>query len=305
MKYIKPFLTYEQQADRLIALGMQGDRTKIINCLRTVSYYRLSGYWYPFRKQDPADPDQKLSEFNSDASIDVIWERYVFDRRLRLLVMDAIERIEVDARSRLTYFHAERYGPFGYVNDRSTLPKLTAEDRSRLLDGLRRQFRDSREDFVVHFRDKYGHDHPDLPIWVACELMSFGDLFTLYRGCDPVIQKAFADQYNIPDAVCLSWLRALNTLRNICAHHSRLWNRVHGPIPSIPTRDPLWNHPTPIPNNRVFCILTICRYLLSIIAPGSDWTDRLKGLLAEYPNVPRKGMGLIPDWELHPVWKLE
>lgn len=302
MQFTKPFLTYEQQADRLISLGMQGDRSKIISCLRNVSYFRLSGYWYPFRKQDPSNSRQKLSEFYPTASIDLIWERYVFDRRLRLLLMDAIERIEVDARSRLTYFHAERHGPFGYADESSTLPSLSTEDRDRLLEGLRKQAESSKKEiFVAHFRDKYGSEHPDLPIWVACELMTFGHLFTFYRGCAPEVQKELASQYNIQDAVCLSWLKTLNTIRNICAHHSRLWNRVHGLKPSIPSKDPLWTSPQ-IPNDRVFCILTICRYLLSIIAPENDWTDRLKALLAEYPRIPRDGLGLIPGWESHPVW---
>jgi len=91
LKFTKPFPTYEQQADRLLQLGLTGDRSKIIERLQSVSYYRLSGYCYPDRKPDPASPKQKLSEFFPDASIDEVWDRYVFDRRLRLLVMDSID----------------------------------------------------------------------------------------------------------------------------------------------------------------------------------------------------------------------
>ena len=304
MKFTKPFLTYEQQAEHLILHGLTGDRTKIVERLQSVSYYRLSGCWYPDRKPDPTNPRQKLSQFFPDASIDVVWDRYVFDRRLRLLVMDAIERIEVDARTRLAYLHASKHGPFGYADDLSTLPTLSQPDRTRFLENLGRQANSSQEDFVVHFRSKYGSDHHDLPIWVACELMSFGDLFTFYRGCAPSMQKDFSAQYKITDAVCKSWLGTLNTIRNICAHHSRLWNRVLGVKPLIPNKNPLWNKPTPIPNHRVFAVLTICRYLLNIISPGSDWTDRFKELLADYPDIPRAGLGLIPDWEKHPLWTL-
>lgn len=133
LNFTKPFLTYEQQADRLIHLGLTGDRAKTIERLQSVSYYRLSGYWYPDRQLDPVNPKQKLSEFFPNASIDVVWDRYVFDRRLRLLVMDAIERIEVDARNRLAYLHASKQGPFGYADDLSTLPNLSHLDRSRFL----------------------------------------------------------------------------------------------------------------------------------------------------------------------------
>ena len=310
MKFTKSFLTYEQQADRLIRLGLTGDLSKIIERLQSVSYYRLSGYWYPDRKPDPASPKQKLSEFFPDASIDEVWDRYVFDRRLRLLVMDAIERIEVDARNRLAYLHASKHGPFGYADDPQTLPKLLIPDRHHpsklertiLIENLRQQAKSSHEDFVKHFQAKYGKDHIDLPIWVACELMSFGNLFTFYRGCESSIQKDFSAQYKIQDAVCLSWLRSLNTIRNICAHHSRLWNRVLDTKPSMPHKDPLWRER--IPNDRVFAVLTICRYLLSIISPGNEWTNRFKELLADYPDIPRAGLGLIPDWDQHPLWML-
>ncbi|MBY0458748.1 MAG: Abi family protein, partial [Gemmataceae bacterium] len=216
--------------------------------------------------------------------------------------MDAIERIEVDARTRLAYLHAERHGPFGYGDDPATLPGLRPTDRTQFLDYFRRELANNREEFVVHFRTKYGADHHDLPVWVACELMTFGNLFTFYRGCSTDIQKQLARRYAIQDIVCRSWLQALNTVRNICAHHARLWNRVLGVRPMIPNKDRRWNVPVPIPNDRVFAVLTICRHLLGIIAPGSEWTDRFKGLLAGYPDVPRPGLGLIPGWDRHPLW---
>ena len=104
--------------------------------------------------------------------------------------------------------------------------------------------------------------------------------------------------------MCESWLRTLNVVRNICAHHARLWNRVLGVRSMIPSKNknPLWNDPFTIPNDRVFGVLTICRHCLGIIAPGSDWGDRFKELLNDYPDIPRLGLGLIPDWDKHPLW---
>ena len=302
MKYTKPFLSYDQQADKLIARGLQGDRDVLIDHLQAVNYYRLSGYWYPFRKPDPAIHGHKLDDFFPDASVSKVWDRYVFDRRLRLLVMDALERIEIDARTRLAYLHSELHGPFGYADDAATLPNLSPYDRTRFLDYFRKEFADSDEEYVVHFRAKYGSHHNDLPIWIATELMTFGTLFTFYRGCEGSIQKQLASRYQIKDVVCRSWLKTLNTIRNICAHHARLWNRVLGVKPMIPHKDLRWNSPVPIPNDRVFCVLTICRHCLSVISPGNDWTDRLKELLADHPDIPRPGLGLIVGWEKLPLW---
>ena len=87
MKYTKPALTFEQQADLLLTRGMTGDRAAVIQRLRVVNYYRLSGYWFPYRRLDDS--------FEPGTTFDTVWQHYVFDRRLRLLVMDAVERMEV------------------------------------------------------------------------------------------------------------------------------------------------------------------------------------------------------------------
>lgn len=311
MKFSKPFLTLEEQADLLISRGMQGDRAQLLSHLNCVSYFRLSGYWYPFRKTDLVNPRRKLDDFAPDATVERVWDRYVFDRRLRLLMMDALERIEVDARTRLAYLHAERHGPFGYANDPATLPGLSVQERTKFLDYFREQMTTSREDFVEHFRVRYGSDHNDLPIWVASELMTFGTLFTFFRACKPDIQKELARRYGVSDSVCLSWLKTLNTVRNICAHHARLWNRVLGVKPMIPNKDVNWRYEIdtaagkqvlPLPNDRVFSVLTICRHCLKVIAPGNSWTERFKTILAEHHDIPGQGLGMIPDWDKHPLW---
>jgi abortive infection bacteriophage resistance protein len=310
LKFSKPFISYEAQADKLISRGLQGDRTVIIDHLQSVSYYRLSGYWYPFRQMHPSGKG-RLDKFVPDATIDKVWDRYIFDRRLRLLVMDALERIEIDARTRLAYLHAERHGPFGYADDPTTLPGLNLNDRTKFLEYFREQLSKSSEDFVEHFRNKYGSDHNDLPIWVACELMTFGNLFTFFRGCKADIQKEVARRYGVSDVVCESWLRSLNTIRNICAHHARLWNRELGTKPMIPNKDPKWRYETAtasgpqtlsLPNHRVFAILTICRVCLEVIASGNSWTERLHRLIKDHPLVPIAGLGMVPDWSKHPLW---
>jgi abortive infection bacteriophage resistance protein len=81
-----------------------------------VNYYRLSGYWYPFRNPDDT--------FKAGTTFEAVWRRYVFDRRLRLLVMDAVERLEVAVRSQLAYHHAHQHGPFAYASEIASLPKL-------------------------------------------------------------------------------------------------------------------------------------------------------------------------------------
>lgn len=124
MKYAKAALTFEQQAGKLLGRGLVADRSALINRLKAVNYYRLSGYLYPFRNPDDT--------FRSGTTLDAVWQRYTFDRQLRLLALDGIERVEVCVRTALVYHHAHKHGPFGYTVP-ANLPKLPAHRFGRFL----------------------------------------------------------------------------------------------------------------------------------------------------------------------------
>ena len=123
MKYDKPPLTYDQQADLLLRRGLTADRDELVSRLRSVSYYRLSGYWYPFRLADDS--------FRPGTTFETVWRRYRFDRRLRLLALDAIERVEVRIRTELVYVLAHAQGPFGYCASSNQLPEVAGGDNLR------------------------------------------------------------------------------------------------------------------------------------------------------------------------------
>jgi abortive infection bacteriophage resistance protein len=301
MRYLKPALSFEDQADLLIARGMVGDRALMINRLAVVNYYRLSGYCYPFR--DRSDP--KGEAFKTGTTFDEVWGRYVFDRRLRLMVMDAVERFEVSVRALLAYHHSHAHGPFAYFEDVASLPKLNAERRKDFIRDVRAEMqRSSREPFVRHFRATYSSHHQQLPLWMATEVMSFGTVLTLFRGASNAVKTKVSTAYGMPPEVFDTWLLAVAAVRNICAHHSRLWNRILGVKPWIPKKDsyPDWHEPVEIKNDRVFSILTICQYCLTQVAPQSNWKDRVKDLIVKSPAIPLADMGFPSDWQKSPLW---
>ena len=296
MDYTKPALTFDEQADLLLGRGLIGERAELLSRLRSVSYYRLSGYWYPFRLPDET--------FRAVTTLTTVWSRYTFDRRFRLLVMDAIERVEICLRTELVYRLAQEQGAFGYA-DSAGLPNLSEEKYQRFIARVCEDYERSSEVFVKHFRATYGTDHPFPPYWMITELMTFGTLLTLFRGSPAPIKKDIAARFGVTDKVFDSWLGALNVVRNVCAHHGRLWNRTLGFKPAIPAKDPQWRQPVRIPDDRVFGILTILKYLLDDIAPQSGWTDRLEALHAEYPRVPMRSMGYPDDWRDSPIWAVK
>lgn len=297
MKYEKPALSFEQQADLLLSRGMIAERSALVDRLAAVSYYRLSAYWYTFRDTVAAD-DRLLP----GTTLDMIWDRYVFDRQLRIIVMDAVERVEVAIRTQLVNRHTTTHSPFSYL-DRATLPGISVEAHRDLLSKIRNEARKSKDDFVVHYFAKYTSE-VDLPLWMACELMTFGSLLTLFTGVSTRMKKDIAHHYGVPVPVLGSWLKALNQVRNACAHHARLWNRQFGVRAIVPEKetDPVWHELVEVEGDRLFTILTILHYLLRQVAPKSRWKDRLVALFAQHPSVPLRFMGFPENWQECPLW---
>lgn len=310
MKYTKPATTFEEQADQLLKRGMIGDRATMIARLSFVNYYRLSAYWWPFRKLGKT-PLERLDDFVDGAEFVVAWDHYVFDQRLRVLVMEAIERIEVATRTQLAYHHAHTWTPDAYATNLKSLPRLTsgsvADPRSHaaFLEKLQANLRqNSDKPFVRHFKNKYTTSL-HLPIWMAVELMSLGNVTTMYQGCDDAVRDLVATNVaNVSNAIFGSWLLTLLNVRNICAHHGRLWNRKLAKIPAIPAYKvrPEWYQPH-FDSTKVYAALTICNYLLGIVTGGlSTWGKRIVALLGEHPRVPMADMGFPVKWLDSPLW---
>jgi abortive infection bacteriophage resistance protein len=307
VKYTKPPLTFEAQADLLISRGMGGDRDLMIARLTATNYYRLSGYWHPFREPNPTDTRSPLDTFKPGTTFEQVWSRYLFDRRLRLLVMDAVERIEVGIGTQLTYLHAHDHGPFAYATEPASMPKLDADQFAEFVGRVREEVDRSKDVFANHFRLKYGDCHDFLPAWMLAEVMTFGTMLNFYRGTSRKVKQGVATQFGLPEPVFDSWLLTLNAVRNICAHHGRLWNRELGVKPFIPRINeyPMWHTPVKVNNNRLFSVLTICKWSLDRIAPQSSWPSRVRSLIATSPDIPLASMGFPINWSESSIWKFD
>ena len=295
MEYTKPFLTFEQQADQLIDRGMNCDRCILIEHLKDIGYYRLSGYWHVYKRED--------NTFEPDTEFEKVWNLYTFDRQFRLVVLDAIERVEVYFRTQLAYKLAEQSGPFGFL-DNENLPRLSVDRYEKFIRKSTDAIERSREPFIIHFKAQYGDSHALPPYWMLVNTMDFGMMLTLYRGASVEIRNSISGELGVSSRVLDSWLVTLNTVRNICAHHGRLWNRTLGTAPMIPNRenDNRWHEPIEIHSDRVFCVLTILSYLLLKVAPETKWRTRLFNLISQYPDLDTRKMGFPTNWRESPFW---
>lgn len=317
MSYSKSWKSYSDQLDQLIDRGMVvTDRILALDYLKRIGYYRLSGYWFAFRERSGAlclldeysrKPKKVREErivldiFRSGTTFQNAVDLYVFDKQLRLLVMDALERVEVALRVDVSHTLG-RFDRFAYLK-----PELFHAEFSVKLDknsGVTRHHEwlgkhaqligRSKEEFVQHNRGKYGLP---LAIWVACEVWDFGTLSTLFNGMREAEQDAIALRYGVGNGrVFATWLRSLNYLRNVCAHHSRLWNRNIVDQPKLPpSTKQAWVTPFEADARvraRCFLLLKITRHLLGVINPRSHWPERMKAHLLAFPDLSHLSMNL-------------
>jgi abortive infection bacteriophage resistance protein len=214
MRYTKIALTFADQVRLLESRNLiVADRAAAEEALSHISYYRLSAYFRPFRI--------KNSEEFDGASFADVMALYRFDKELRSLIDDALETIEIHFRTRLTYHLALAGGAFAHTNPAFFMPMF---DHTGCLAKIQELEGPASDKFVSHFRTKY-HEEQHLPVWMATELMSFGTISHVYGALTLNLKNAIVDGFDIHYSILTNWMHTLSYIRNICAHHGRLWNR--------------------------------------------------------------------------------
>jgi abortive infection bacteriophage resistance protein len=296
--YTKPALPVADQINRLIGHGMTiADRALAEHCLQHISYYRLSAYWLPFEfPKGQAGP-----RFRPGTTFENVLELYEFDRKLRLLVLDAIERIEVAVRGSWAYQLAMLGGAFGYVDAAHYADPQKFADNCAKLD---REVTRSKDTFIRHYKATYsGPIRP--PVWMAAQLLSFGLLSQWYKALkEPRVRQSVANPFAIDERIFVTFVHQLAIVRNICAHHGRLWNRQLDVGYTLPRSQPLELAATVNRNlpKRLYNTLAMLQHLLTRAEPGNDWGARLKVLMATLPAGRSQEMGFPPDWLDRKLW---
>lgn len=316
MTNLKPWLPMADQLAQLKGRGLLVDNDDAaLDYLARIGYYRLSGYWYPLRMIDTEASKQlrrpiRTDRFLPDSHFEDVVRLYVFDKKLRLLALDALERIELAVRVDVAHLLGELH-PCAYEVPECLHGNFAKKVKPRgkhqgktehqvWLEKHQTMVRRSRgEPFIEHYLNKYDGK---LPIWVAIEVWDFGLLSRLFSGMRHNDKDRIAHKYGLNQGrVLQTWLRSLNFIRNVSAHHSRLWNInvvEQSPLPSG------WPH---MNNARPFMYFGVMQHLMNIICPNSSWGERVAGLLRDFP-VSRNGalsiddLGVCEDWER---WLLE
>jgi abortive infection bacteriophage resistance protein len=327
-EYQKPWLSVPEQIERLAERGVDvGDRDETSSLLNAVGYYRLTGYLYPFRASEwVAGPDGQdelviLSDYRTGTSIAAAGALIDFDRQLRTLVLDGTERIEVSLRTSVGHLLGE-VSAYAHRDPANFGPDFTAQgidpqtgDRSpskldQWIERVEQRQNSSDEAFVAHFRDHYDNK---MPIWALTEIMEFGHLSRLYAGLNNPLATKIAQWYGVPSKrVMASWIASLNYVRNVAAHHARLFNRKLVVAPkrssrgSIPVLDHLSDHDSAKARFGMYNALAVMAYLIGVIDPGCDWSGRVAELILRFPSsglISTESLGAPADWNKLALWE--
>lgn len=293
--YTKHLISFEDQVALLKDRGMSvEDEDKALHILQNVSYYRLSGYWYPLIG------DKQNHVFKPGATFDTVFAIYKFDSKLRKLIITELEKIEVAVRTQIVHILSQQYDGYWFMN---VALFTNPTKHAKALVKIAEEYNRSDEEFVTAFKNKYSNPFP--PSWMTMEITSFGSLSILYSNLRPgKTKREIANYFGLPDTVLESWLHSIVYLRNICAHHCRLWNRVLSVRPLMP-RSPKKHfiQDKTVSNKRTYFILCMIIYMLNTVNPKHSFIGRFKKLLAEYPNIDVKAMGFPANWENDPLWR--
>jgi abortive infection bacteriophage resistance protein len=292
--YVKPFISYQTQIELLRQRGLKfDDEAKALHLLKTIGYYRFSGYWYPFLT------DKQQVVFKPDATFDAAFNLYKFDMELRKLILRELEKIEIAVRTQMSYSLSMAHGPFWMEDE--TLFVNPVKYRATL-DKINMELKRSDEDFIIAFAAKYSNPLP--PSFMTLEIASFGILSKLYGNLKSgLLRREIAQAFGLTDNLFASWLHGLTYIRNICAHHARLWNRLLQIQPLFPRRvKHKWISTEGLSNRHVYYIMSMIIYFLNTINPGHTFIQKIDSLLKKYPNVDVRAMGFPSDWRSESLW---
>jgi len=291
----KPPLTYAQQIRQLKDRGLSiNNDEKALHLLQSISYYRLSGYWYPLLK------DKQNHIFKENAEFTTVFKLYCFDRELRKLVLSELEKIEIAVRAKMIYILSHRHGAFWFSNPSIFRNPVKHADS---ITKIGQEYSRSDEEFIKAFDSKYSDLLP--PSWISIEITSFGTLSMLYSNLLPGKEKReISGYFGVSDSVFQTWLHSIVYLRNICAHHSRLWNRSMSIRPQFPKKThKQWIDMNHVQNNKIYFMLSMIQYLLQTVNPKSAFSIKLRTILRKYENIDIRAMNFPAHWESELLWK--
>lgn len=214
---MKPFTSFTEQLNKLKTRNMKITNTsQALMVLKEENYYRLSGYFKLFTKNGSDD-------FVDNFSFRKLLKIYNFDSELRIILDKYLAKIEINARTRIAYNLAKSSSPISYL-DSNTFDKIDYFN-----DFIKNKEKEIKHNLRNPMINRYNTQ--DLPIWVLVEILSFGCLSRMFANLKSIYKTAITHSPDYKKSYFNSQYENLlliaSNLRNICAHHSRLYGKKY------------------------------------------------------------------------------
>lgn len=278
--YTKPHALPRDWVTHLLGCGLIVPRRSFAEKqIMLIGYHRLRIYFLSRRNlHAPGKPFITGTTFNDILKI------YKFDAQLRAVCFDACGKFELLFRNSIAEALSNTHGSHPYFELTAYKGQAERRDGLKMLSALYAASKDPR---ARHYLDTY--QTPLLPpIWTMKEFLTFGASERFFSLLSGSIRNQVAREFGLPNVQAFeSWIRCLVDLRNICAHHDRLFNRsmqkqpIHLKRAAIPTA----------PVNKVKAILECLDWMVRHRGMESDVTNRAAHLLNRCPMVQPSELG--------------
>lgn len=287
--YTKPSMSPAQLVQQLKQRGLViPDEARAQLYLDNIGYYRLSAYMFPFLSEP-----KTAHQYKPGTTFDQVLRLYRFDKKLRMLLFNEIEKIEVAFRAAVVSTVINRTGDIFWMTNPSYVNKGT-------LSLIQKEYSHSTEDFIEHFKNTYSDTYP--PAWILSEILPFGNITWIYRNLSSGHKKAVAKKFYLHAPVLESWMNIITLTRKSCGHHARVWNKVNAIISNDMTGMTRPWIDSATDKRRTYYNICIIKYFLDIISPNNDFKEKLLALFGRFPEIDLKAMGFSAAWESEPLW---
>lgn len=272
--------TFEEQLSILENRHMiVEDREEALKILSRTNYYRLTAYALQFKAND---------DYNKNITFNEMYDLYKFDKKLRSLLREVLESIEISVRTFIAYHLSIKYKVSDIHRDSSIFKDVRLHigyddeygvHHTGLLEELNHEINKNRkEPLVRHHIKKYNRS---FPTWAIVEIMSFGMLSRMYANLNIKDQKEISrNGFNTNNNLMESWLLNLAYVRNICAHYGRIYNKKMAIQPMVHSKYSKEN----IEKNKVFSSILAIKELTINTEEWGVFKEELEGLIKEYDN---------------------
>ena len=296
ISYNKPYKSPKDLVQLLKTRGLAiSDFKRAESYISNIGYYRLSAYMYPHLEH----PKEKHI-YKNNKTFQNILDLYKFDKKLRLLIFNEIEKIEIAIRSSIVSNACEFFNDPYWITDSNYF--IYPDKFAKTISLIDKELEHSKEDFIIHFKTKYSNQYP--PAWILAEILPMGTLMNIYYNLrNKQVKKKIAKQFGLQTKPFESWTTIITLTRNACCHHSRIWNKQNTMLAMDPihiTR-PWINLPTD--KLRIYFDICMIKWFLDCISPNNTLKNKISKLLADYPCIDISAMGFPADWLKEELWK--